>query len=159
MRRISRQDCSLPGIGQARIRLWLDFGESKVPEQLSVRVVREAQVGGCEILINHWRTEKMSELLLFYRIAWSGQDVAPAGEHCASDFAVYRGEKRQVTFFKKELSIAAAQLDASRRFDFVGCGSIKLNAIQSCEEFAWLARRCLLRGERRRANERNQRNR
>ena len=108
MRRISRQDCGLPGIGQAGIRLWLDFGESKVLEQLSGRVIREAQVGGCEGLINHWRAEKMGELLLFYRIARSGQDVAPAGEHCASDFAVYWGEKREVAFFEKEFSIAAA---------------------------------------------------
>ena len=108
MRRISRQDCSLPGIGQARIRLRLDFGESKVPEQLGARVIREAQVGGCEILIDHWRTEKMSELLLFYRIAWSCQDVAPAGEHCAGNFAVYRGKKREVAFFEKEFSVAAA---------------------------------------------------
>ena len=108
MRRISRQDCSLPGIYQARIRLWLDFGESKVAKQFSTCLIREAQVGGCEGLVNHWRPEKMGELLLFYRIARSGQDVAPAGEHCASDFAVYRGEEREVAFFKNEFSVAAA---------------------------------------------------
>jgi len=46
VRRISRQDCSLPSIGEARIRLWLDFGESKVASNSSTCLIREAQVGG-----------------------------------------------------------------------------------------------------------------
>jgi hypothetical protein len=72
VRRIASQDSGLPGVGETGVCLRLNLGLLKFPHQFSGGVVGEAQIGGGEILVNHGRSQKTGELLLFDRVAGHG---------------------------------------------------------------------------------------
>src|SRR5260370_16974925 len=112
-----------------------NFCHLQLPEKLIHGVVGESEIGGCEILIKDRSAKKIGQLLFFERVAWSGQNVPPAGENRAGNLAVERTKEGQKAVVEEQLSIAAAELDAVGGLYFVGCRRIDFQMIQLVHTF------------------------
>jgi hypothetical protein len=125
--------------------LRFDLCEIELVLQFDGGIRRETKIGAGKFLIDHGSAEKIAELLLFDRIARSGENVAPTGVHGAGDLPVEWSEKGEGAIFKLDFGVTTAEFNARTGLNFVDGGGIGQHAVEGSQDFARFARRSLLR--------------
>jgi len=87
-------------------------------------VVGETKIAAEELLVEDGCAKKAPHLLFFDRIARSRQNVTSPGENRAGDLPLQRRKKGELTLFKGENRIAAAQLNAVGGNDVINIAGI-----------------------------------
>src|SRR5215475_9527279 len=144
----ARMNGRQPLISESGVCLRVDLRGGKLMEEIVGGLLREAEVSGGEILVEHGCAEEIAHLLLFHRIARNGEDVSAAGVDGAGGFSVQRREESEGSIFKLKLGIATAKLNARAGLDLVNGGGVDLQAVEGSEDFGGFARRRLLRRKR-----------